>query len=593
MFCKNCGAYNDDNSVFCTKCGAPTKSENVQAEANEAVTQPLYEQNTVNQNTFEQTANEQSYQQGADAGFQQFPGYDANFQNDTKKKKGGKKALKGIIIAVVVLIVLGIVGLFSWTSIAKAAVGDVSFYLWREYDNVVELLDTDVFENLSHTQTFTSDSDVKVNVDGDDYSGNVNMSYDKDKHTTTATVNIDADGEKIPVTVNYCEGRLSFESEELLGGANVYLDINDIESFTATTGSGEGVDFSDADIKGTILDEDVREKVIAALPSIIKKAEKEALNDGQVKTKVGFVNKKPCTVVTLELTNEDLAKFVEALWEACKDNDDVMDAFKNTVDLVSLISGGEIETDELIDSIDEGVDEMVEYADDDYTYNVSIAYSFTGEIVNRTIDFEIDSENDGTLSIDSDLKGNNKKLSVKLDTDYSANFSFDYNVSTKGNKLNGDISLELGDNTTYSAELKDIGVAKCNGVYVPVGDLDVAYKYSYDSYSEAFNLSVSGEASSDYVISAKANYDGEEMFSGSINTELEDKSNLDDYSEPKKNDDSISIIDFYNNIYGYGNMYDEPYEDYYDDYYDDYDYDYDYDYSDYGYSDYGYYDDYM
>lgn len=590
MFCKNCGAYNDDNSVFCTKCGAPTKSENVQAEANEAVTQPLYEQNTVNQNTFEQTANEQSYQQGADAGFQQFPGYDANFQNDTKKKKGGKKALKGIIIAVVVLIVLGIVGLFSWTSIAKAAVGDVSFYLWREYDNVVELLDTDVFENLSHTQTFTSDSDVKVNVDGDDYSGNVNMSYDKDKHTTTATVSIDADGEKIPVTVNYCEGRLSFESEELLGGANVYLDINDIESFTATTGSGEGVDFSDADIKGTILDENVREKVIAALPSIVKKAEKEALNDGQVKTKVGFVNKKPCTVVTLELTDEDLAKFVEALWEACKDNDDVMDAFKNTVDLVSIISGGEIETDELMDSIDEVVEEMVEYADDDCTYNVSIAYSMTGEIVNRTVEIEGEDyegeDHESTFTIDSSLKGNNKTLNIVAEDDGDEMFNFDYNVSTKGNKLNGEISLEMYS-TTYSAELKDIGVEKCNGVYVLVGDLDASLA--------DVNLTVSGEASSDYVISAKANYDGEELFTGSINTELEDKADLSDYSEPKKNDDSISIIDFYNNIYGYGNMYDEPYEDYYDDYdYSDYDYD-DYDYYDYDYSDYDYdyYDDYM
>lgn len=571
MFCKNCGVYNTDDSVFCTKCGANLKEENGNAENVEQQgftpepvnIQPPYTPPQGNVNNYQMQTPE-----------------------EPKKKKGKKKAVKGIIIALVVIVVIGIVALFSWTSIAKAAVGNMDFYLWKESKNIVSLLDTGVFDNLSHTQTFDSDTDVKIGYDGDELvSGGVEMSYDKEKHSTTATVNIESDGEKIPVSINYCDGKISVASKDLLGDADIYLDLNDLSTLDPTTQSdtnsgARSAQSDDIDYDKTVLNEEAREKVIDALPGIIKKAEKDTLSKN-TKTKIGFVDGKPCTIVTIDATAADWAEFVDALWENCKDDDDLMEVIESTVGAVGIIYG--YTADDLLDEFDESIDDMVEYADDDVSSAFTVAYSLTGNIVQRTLTVNDDDEEEYVATLNSNMSGKNKQLSFELTNDGEVSHELSYDVSTKGNKLNGAIkysqySKYYGD-YTLNIKLEDVGVEKCNGVYVPVGKLTV-------NDGANFNLNVEADSSKDYSISVKGTADGDDFY-GTVDSELSDKADLKDFEEPEKDSDSISIFDLMNgNFPGNNYGYDPSYQDSYD--YSDYgDYDYsDYDYSNYDYGDY-------
>lgn len=576
MFCKNCGVYNTDDSVFCTKCGANLKEESGNAEN---VEQQGYTPEPVN------IQPPYTPPQGNVNNYQMQP------PEEPKKKKGKKKAVKGIIIALVVIIVIGIVALFSWTSIARAAVGNMDFYLWRESKNIVSLLDTGVFDNLSHTQTFDSDTDVKIGYDGDELvSGGAEMSYDKEKHSTAATVNIEYEGEKIPVTINYCDGKISVASKDILGDADIYLDLNDLSTLDPTTqsnaNSGAGSTQSyDIDYDKTVLNEEAREKVIAALPEIIKKAEKDTLSKN-TKTKIGFVDGKPCTIVTIDATAADWAEFVDALWENCKDDDDLMEVIESTVDAVGIING--YTADDLLDEFDKSIDDMVEYADDDISTTFTVAYSLTGNIVQRTVSVNADDEEEYVATLNSNMSGKNKQLSFELTNDGEVSHELSYDVSTKGNKLNGAIkysqySKYYGDNT-LDIKLEDVGVEKCNSVYVPVGKLTA-------NDGANFNLNVEADSSKDYSISVKGTADGSDFY-GTVDSELSDKADLKDFEEPEKDSESISIFDLMNgnfpgNYYGY----DPSYQDSYDySNYGNYDYsDYgNYDYSDYDYSNYDY-----
>lgn len=551
MFCKNCGVYNTDDSVFCTKCGANLKEENGNAEN---VEQQGYTPEPVNI--------QPPYTPPQD----NVNNYQMQTPEEPKKKKGKKKAVKGIIIALVVIIVIGIVALFSWTSIAKAAVGNMDFYLWKESKNIVSLLDTGVFDNLSHTQTFDSDTDVKIGYDGDELvSGGVEMSYDKEKHSTTATVNIESDGEKIPVTINYCDGKISVASKDLLGDADIYLDLNDLSTLAPTTQSDTNSDArstqsDDIDYDKTVLNEEAREKVIDALPEIIKKAEKAILSKN-AKTKIGFVDGKPCTVVTIEATTADWAEFIAAIWENCKDDDDLMEVIESTVDAVGIIYG--YTADDLLDEFDKSIDDMVEYADDDVSTTFTVAYSLTGNIVQRTLTVN----DDGTeyvATLNSNMSGKNKQLSFELTNDGEVSHELSYDVSTKGNKLNGAIkysqySIYYGDdgNHTLNIKLEDIGVEKCNDVYVPVGKLTV-------NSDDDFILNVEADSSKDYSISVKGTADGSDFY-GTVDSELSDKADLKDFEEPEKDSNSISIFDLMNgnfpgNDYGYDPSYQDSYD---------------------------------
>lgn len=573
MFCKNCGVYNTDDSVFCTKCGANLKEESGNAEN---VEQQGYTPEPVN------IQPPYTPPQG------NVNNYQMQTPEEPKKKKGKKKAVKGIIIALVVIIVIGIVALFSWTSIARAAVGNMDFYLWKESKNIVSLLDTGVFDNLSHTQTFDSDTDVKIGYDGDELvSGGAEMSYDKEKHSTTATVNIEYEGEKIPVSINYCDGKISVASKDILGDADIYLDLNDLSTLDPTTQSdansgARSTQSYDIDYDKTVLNEEAREKVIAALPEIIKKAEKDTLSKN-TKTKIGFVDGKPCTIVTIDATAADWAEFVDALWENCKDDDDLMEVIESTVDAVGIING--YTADDLLDEFDKSIDDMVEYADDDISTTFTVAYSLTGNIVQRTLTVSDDDE-EYVATLNSNMSGKSKQLSFELTDDGEVSCELSYDVSTKGNKLNGAIkysqySIYYGDdgNHTLNIKLEDIRVEKCNGVYVPVGELTV-------NRDNDFVLNVEADSSKDYSISVKGTADGSDFY-GTVDSELSDKADLKDFEEPKKDSESISIFDLMNgnfpgNYYGY----DPSYQDSYD--YSDYgNYDYsDYDYSNYDYGDY-------
>ena len=508
---------------------------------------------------------------------------------EPKKKKGKKKAVKGIITALVVIIVIGIVALFSWTSIARAAVGNMDFYLWRESKNIVSLLDTGVFDNLSHTQTFDSDTDVKIGYDGDELvSGGAEMSYDKEKHSTAATVNIEYDGEKIPVTINYCDGKISVASKDILGDSDIYLDLNDLSTLDPTTqsdaNSGAGSTQSyDIDYDKTVLNEEAREKVIAALPEIIKKAEKDTLSKN-TKTKIGFVDGKPCTIVTIDATAADWAEFVDVLWENCKDDDDLMEVIESTVDAVGVIYG--YTADDLLDEFDKSIDEMAEYADDDISTTFTVSYSLTGNIVQRTVSVNADDDDEYVATLNSNMSGKNNQLSFELTNDGEVSHELSYDVSTKGNKLNGAIkysqySKYYGD-YTLNIKLEDVGVEKCNGVYVPVGKLTA-------NDGANFNLNVEADSSKDYSISVKGTADGSDFY-GTVDSELSDKADLKDFEEPEKDSESISIFDLMNgnfpgNYYGYDPSYQDSsdYSDYSD--YGNYDYS-DYDYSNYDYGDY-------
>lgn len=573
MFCKNCGVYNTDDSIFCTKCGANLKAESNSAEK---VEQQAYTPEPVNI--------QPSYTppQGNVNNYQMQP------PEEPKKKKGKKKAVKGIIIALVVIIVIGIVALFSWTSVARASVGNVDFYLWREYKNIAGLVDTGVFDNLSHTQTFDSDTDVKIGYDGDELvNGNIEMSYDKEKHSTTATVNIVADGEKIPVTINYCEGKISLASKELIGDSTVYLDINDLSTLESnSSGNSESIG-SDIDLSKTILDEDVRENIISALPGIVTRAEKDTLAK-KAKTSIKFVNGKPCTVVTIDATEEDWIEFLDALWEGCKDNDDVMDVIESTAEIIGAYSGEE--GSDYIDAIDDAIDDSLEYADDDTSTLITIAYSLTGEIVQRTVSISYDDE-EYTARLDTDLSGKNKQLTFELTLGEWFDCDLNYNVSTKGNKLNGTIeykatNYDYTNSNSVNIKLEDVGVEKCNGVYVPVGKLTV-------NISDYFNLNVEADNSKDYSISVKGSADDSDFY-GTVDSELSNKADLKDFEEPKKDSDSISVFDLFNGNYLFGSSYDPSYQDNYYDYSDsDYDYgNYDYNYGEYDGDGYDYYNNY-
>lgn len=571
MFCKNCGVYNTDDSVFCTKCGANLKEESGNAEnveqqgyTSEPVNiQPPYTRPQGNVNNYQMQTPE-----------------------EPKKKKGKKKAVKGIIIALVVIIVIGIVALFSWTSIARAAAGNMDFYLWRESKNIVSLLDTGVFDNLSHTQTFDSDTDVKIGYDGDELvSGGAEMSYDKEKHSTAATVNIEYEGEKIPVTINYCDGKISVASKDILGDSDIYLDLNDLNTLAPTTqsdaNSGTGSTQSyDIDYDKTVLNEEAREKVIDALPEIIKKAEKDTLSKN-TKTKIGFVDGKPCTIVTIDATAADWAEFVDALWENCKDDDDLMEVIESTVDAVGIING--YTADDLLDEFDKSIADMVEYADDDISTTFTVAYSLTGNIVQRTVNVSADNEKEYVATLNSNMSGKSKQLTFELTADGEVSDELSYDVSTKGNRLNGAIKYSKyygdGDNT-LDIKLEDVGVEKCNGVYVPVGKLTA-------NIADNFKLNVEADSSKDYSISVKGTADGSDFY-GTVDSELSDKADLKDFEEPKKDSESISIFDLMNgnfpgNDYGYDPSYQDSYD--YGDYSDYSDYG-NYDYSNYDYGDY-------
>lgn len=573
MFCKNCGVYNTDDSVFCTKCGANLKEESGNAEN---VEQQGYTPEPVN------IQPPYTPPQG------NVNNYQMQTPEEPKKKKGKKKSVKGIIIALVVIIVIGIVALFSWTSIARAAVGNMDFYLWKESKNIVSLLDTGVFDNLSHTQTFDSDTDVKIGYDGDEFvSGGAEMSYDKEKHSTAATVNIEYEGEKIPVSINYCDGKISVASKDILGDADIYLDLNDLSTLDPTTQSdansgARSTQSYDIDYDKTVLNEEAREKVIAALPEIIKKAEKDTLSKN-TKTKIGFVDGKPCTIVTIDATAADWAEFVDALWENCKDDDDLMEVIESTVDAVGIING--YTADDLLDEFDKSIADMVEYADDDISTTFTVAYSLTGNIVQRTVNVSADNEKEYVATLNSNMSGKSKQLTFELTADGEVSDELSYDVSTKGNRLNGAIKYSKyygdGDNT-LDIKLEDVGVEKCNGVYVPVGKLTA-------NIADNFKLNVEADSSKDYSISVKGTADGSDFY-GTVDSELSDKADLKDFEEPEKDSESISIFDLMNgnfpgNYYGYDPSYQDSYD--YSDYSDYSDYG-NYDYSDYDYSNYDY-----
>lgn len=116
MFCPNCGKTIDDNAPFCGFCGAPTGvAASAPAPAAEQPAQPVIPQNPVPQNTVPQYTAPQAPQQAQyTAPQQQYAAPQqqaaASFSLDAKTTDIINKCIRGSLIVLSILIIIGAIG---------------------------------------------------------------------------------------------------------------------------------------------------------------------------------------------------------------------------------------------------------------------------------------------------------------------------------------------------------------------------------------------------------------------------------------------------------------------------------------------------
>lgn len=126
-YCTNCGAPNDEGTKFCTSCGnklpeiAPQPAPQQPVYAQQPVQQPVYAQQPVQQPQYQQPQYQQPQYQQPQQGYPQ-GGYPQPQQQGyyqpgyTGFSEAPKKSKKGLVIAIVIILLLGLaaIALFVW-----------------------------------------------------------------------------------------------------------------------------------------------------------------------------------------------------------------------------------------------------------------------------------------------------------------------------------------------------------------------------------------------------------------------------------------------------------------------------------------------
>lgn len=563
MLCPKCKKEISPDSKFCEYCGARIDAqpygENTATPIENPIEQPLETAEQPSQPQATPIVDEVSSDYGENPYFtpsEYFPVDNPTPDEKPKKKKNKKVAI--IVSVIVAIVVILVAALFSWQYIAKASAGNISYYLWRESKTAEKLINTEAIDDAFDIDDFTVSADFDSDEEGDDLKNSVKASYDDDKKQFVGTYKM-SDGDT-DLTYKLCYGdnkvSLSVPSgyiSSFLGGNSdtknevYYLDISEILG-------------KDDLLNNTVDASDILE--------ILKATEKEALDKKNVSTKIGTVNGSVCNTTTITLTQSEAANLVAELWSQAQDNKHIKETFDNALKAAydtKMIEGYDTLDsfkDEFYKSIDNGIKNMQENADDDSVIEFSVSTSLFGNVVSRSVNIYYDGDLTEQVVINS--KSNGLEISYSDDNNNSLNIDYTANVTSK--QINGEVTVksESDGKTDFdlSVKFEEIGCEKVGGVDVITGKITVDGNDSDDK----FNGTIEAKADDKYTLAVDFKSGDEELFKGDAQFTLSDKADMSNYEKPSsENAKSFGEL-FGTSEYAKDN-----------DVTDDYDFDYDYD----------------
>lgn len=570
MFCPNCGKQNSDNTKFCTNCGfrlndlrqesvnshdnyVNNVSHNTSENANSSHNNQI---NIVNKNTGK-PVNSALVNNLSNISYSDISKINVNANSNPLDPKKPKKIALGIgIPAAFIIVICALIAIF-FPKIQMAVMGESTFYIYKETQNISSLFSADELSDLRHPDSYSARSIVKADcLDDDELSELISsmqviasVDYDKSKATVVSSASLNnSDNTVLTLNGNYTDSKFIVGSDvldsQLVFNNPFLIDISD-------NSAGSEVSHSIENYASDLTYEEI--KIIQSLSEtdkeeLVKTVRKVFCDyvDEKAETKRDKIDGKSASVVTFTFEGDDLDFILAQLMREFLNNEKLAPTLEKVIGFYNYY-----EDEDVSIKSDEDIAEFVKdyfsfsYFIDELT--LTYAYDSRGNILYRgyvvdygeytsegdiyttfknfevaTIEAEIlpDSDfNDETINISFSKEVNNNSLNIMLDYTYCY-YDFYMNIS-------------------------NLRSEKCGGVPVLLGKMQIELSESGERYFELNAKAVT--SGSEYDISANLDYEYGGKYEGTISTTLSTASDVSDIEIPSKYE--TDVVEYFENLF--------------------------------------------